>query len=107
MSDKLNIGKPEDVKKVKLGHEVKKIEELNDIREIMKTAVGRRFIHRLLTLCGVQRSCVGEDEFKTYFYLGMRNVGLRLTNDILDSDEELYLKMLLENRAKKEERANE
>lgn len=107
MSEKLNVGKPEDVKRHDANRTAKRLAELSDIRELMKLPVGRRFMYRLLADCGVQRSCVGDDEFKTYFYLGMRNVGLRLTNDILDSGEELYLKMLLENRAKSKEKKEE
>lgn len=74
--------------------------ELEDIRFILQTSQGRRFVWRYLTLCGVfETSFTGSSE--TFFKEGQRNVGLKLLADINDAEAEAFVVMMRE--AKKQE----
>jgi hypothetical protein len=67
-------------------------QEKNDLRFILSTDQGRRFIWKQLQLCGVFKSSfTGSSE--TYFLEGQRNIGLKLLADVMDADPESYLKM--------------
>ena len=77
-------------------------QELDDIRELMATALGRRIMWRLLAMSGVYRlSYTGNSE--TYFREGQRSVGLRLIADIHEACPEAYVEMLKEHRDGRDE----
>jgi hypothetical protein len=66
--------------------------ELNDLRVVMSSPEGRRFIWRWLGMCGVFRTSF-ETNARIYFNEGQRDIGLRLTAEITEADEALYLQM--------------
>lgn len=71
--------------------------ELNDLRFLLSTDQGRRFVWRYLEICGVYKSSfTGSSE--TFFLEGQRNIGLKLIADIMDADPEAYIKMQKQNR---------
>lgn len=79
--------------KVKMGRE----QEVNDLKFILATEQGRRFMWRYLEMCGVYRtSFTGSSE--TYFLEGQRNIGLKLIADIVEADPDAYLKMIKANK---------
>lgn len=66
-----------------------------DLRRVMGSESGRRFINRLLSRCGVYRSSfTGNSE--TFFREGARNVGLFLLAEIQAHCAEEFLTMLKE-----------
>lgn len=74
--------------KEKLGRE----RELNDLKFLLSSEQGRRFVWRYLELCGVFKSSfTGSSE--TFFLEGQRNIGLKLLADVMEADPESYIKM--------------
>lgn len=73
-----------------------KKQELADLRLILDTKSGRRFIWKYLGICGVFRSSfTGNSE--TFFKEGQRNVGLQLMAEVHEADIEMYALMSKEN----------
>lgn len=71
--------------------------ELNDVRFILSSQEGRRFLWRYLEKCKVfETSFTGNST--TFFNEGMRNVGLMLIADINEAEPEAYLKMMNESK---------
>ena len=92
-----NASDPAQVKeaaqKVKYGRE----QELNDVRTILATREGLRFMWRYLTECGIfKTSMTGSSQ--TFFLEGRRDVGLRLLADVNEADPEAYFRMLSEDK---------
>ena len=76
-------------------------DELADVRAILATKEGRRFVWRYLTECSVfKTSFTGNSQ--TFFNEGERNVGLKLMADVNDADPEAYIAMLREAKLKGE-----
>lgn len=83
--------------KVKRGRE----RELEDVRYVLSSAQGRRFMWRYLNGCGLfESSFTGNST--TFFKEGERNVGLRLMADINDSNPDAYVSMIKENKENKD-----
>lgn len=74
--------------------------DLEDMRFILETAQGRRFIWRQLGECGVFKSSFTGNS-TTFFNEGRRDVGLKLMADVMDAKPDAYLQMAEE--AKREE----
>lgn len=66
---------------------------MSDIKKVMATAEGRRFINELLGFCGVYQSSAGEinDILRQE---GKRQVGLFLLGMIQESDRNMLYKMM-------------
>ena len=72
------IAKDDQIKRTR-----KKQRELNDLRDILSTPQGRRYIWKLWGLTGVFRaSYVPKDANLTAFKEGQRDIGLALLQDI-------------------------
>jgi hypothetical protein len=70
-------------------------QELSDLRVILATTCGRRFVWSLLSKCGLYES--GWDpSAKIHFNAGRRQVGLELMADIASADEHAFLVMMTE-----------
>lgn len=64
----------------------------NDLRYVLASDQGKRFIWGLLEACGIFKSSfTGSSE--TYFLEGQRNIGLKLLADVMKTDPEAYIKM--------------
>jgi len=72
-------------------------QKLDDIKEVLSTEAGRRFVWRMLDFCGVFKSSLA-DEHMIYFNEGIRNVGLRLLEDITLVGLDAYMLILKENQ---------
>jgi len=65
-----------------------------DVRSILKTEYGKRFIWRLLGKCGIhQLGVVMDNPNATYFNAGMRNIGNTLLAQVLEIKPESYVEM--------------
>lgn len=73
-------------------------EEINDLRAVLSSVSGRRFIWRLLERGGVFRSSFNaESDSYTAFNEGRRNLGLLVLNDILEADLDAFTLMQRES----------
>lgn len=73
-------------------------EETNDLRAVLSSVSGRRFIWRLLERGGVFRSSFNaESDSYTAFNEGRRNLGLLVLNDILEADLDAFTLMQRES----------
>lgn len=75
----------------------RRVAEGEDLRRVMSTASGRRFVWGQLERAGVFRSSfTGNSE--TFFREGQRNIGLMLLADVNEFCPEQYLTMLMESK---------
>lgn len=70
--------------------------ELADVRFLLASPQGRRFIWRYLETCGMNKISFTGDPNWAVFNEGGRNVGLKLQADINEAEPEAYIKMLAE-----------
>jgi hypothetical protein len=75
--------------------------ELADVRSILGTAEGRRFVWRYLGLCRVFESSWSPSA-AIHFNEGQRDIGLRLLDDVTEANDESLIQMMRE--AKERER---
>lgn len=76
-----------------------------DLRFIMGSASGRRFVWRILETAGLYRSSfTGNSE--TFFREGMRNIGLQLVGQIHSVCPDQYAIMVKESQLDKESNGN-
>jgi len=68
-------------------------QELDDVKFVMSTAAGRRFMWRYLSECGVYQDPLSFDTNEVFFLKGRRSIGLSLTVDIHEADLDLYTTM--------------
>lgn len=105
MTDKppATVTAEEDAKPVKDSKKLKRLQEVEDLREVMSTPAGRRFVHRVLGLCGTFRlSFAGEQTHATAFNEGKRSVGNQLFAEVEAVSPNQFLNMLREaQRVKK------
>jgi len=71
---------------------------LRAIGKVMDTKEGRKVLYEVISMTGQHRTCMGKDPHETYFFLGQRNIGLKLTAILTEANQELYLKSLVENK---------
>ena len=70
-------------------HEELRKQDIRDLRALLRTREGARFLSRLFDLTRVfEISYVAGDAGATAFHEGARNVGLRVYADVLEADEE-------------------
>jgi len=94
-----NAADPQQVKEAAGKEKRVREHELNDIREVVNSAGGRRFVWRYLEICGVFRSSFTGNN-TTFFNEGHRNVGLKLLADLMEGCPERYIQMMTENKPK-------
>ncbi len=89
-----------DENQIKIDREKNKFKqdtEDNDLKFLLSSDQGRRFIWNMLEKCGVFKSSfTGSSE--TFFLEGQRNIGLKLMSDIMRVDPDSYLKMIKSNK---------
>lgn len=92
-----NASDPEQVKAGK--RKAKRISEraIADLKQVMDTPHGRRFIWGLLEYTGIYR-CSFTGNSTTFFNEGQRNVGLKYLNDVMTHCAEQYLQAMKENK---------
>ena len=71
--------------------------ELHDLRSVMDSVEGRRFVWRLLSQAGVFRTSFTGNS-TTFFNEGMRNMGLIVLADVQEACASQYLVMMNESK---------
>lgn len=92
-----NASDSEQVKGARLKEKHKNEREDLDIREVLSTLPGRRFVWRYLSRCGVFKSSYSHSGSEVYFNEGRRDIGLSLLGDIMRASPQSYLQMIKEN----------
>lgn len=80
--------------------------EVSDFKWIAGNKRGRRFLHRLLSQCGVWRTSFTGNS-TTFFNEGQRNIGLMVLALMNEHAPESHTLMLQEHKAAKHERRTE
>lgn len=80
--------------------------ELADLRELLKTEFGRRFVWRVLGYCKLF-SDIWDPSSRIHFNAGLQHVGNWLMAEITDADEEAIFLMMRENQARLKRQAIE
>lgn len=92
-----NAADPEQVEEAKKKQSYRRDDELNDIRTVLNTPAGRRFVWRLLEKCGVHRSIWSQSAL-IHYQSGQQDLGHFIESEIVDADENLLFIMMTENR---------
>lgn len=87
-----NAGDAEQVRRAGKEERFTRDEELNDLREVLSSERGRRFLWARLAKLGVNRS-VFITSSEIYYRSGRQDAGHELLADILAADSALYLQM--------------
>ena len=74
--------------------------ELEDLRWLLGHPQGRRIALRLLDMTGVFRSSFNHSGSVMAFNEGQRNVGLFLTDELLEANAKGYMKVIEEHRSR-------
>lgn len=72
--------------------------ELDDLRQVMNSKQGRRFMWRLLGKCGAMRQSFNTNGSIMSFNEGQRSIGIPLIADLMQHAPEKYAEMLKEHR---------
>lgn len=99
-----NAADPEQVKRAGQKEREARAWELTDLRQVLSTPQGRRFVWKYLCLCGVFRSSVDHDPNMVYFHEGRREIGLALMADVVEADPAAYQLMADEARLEEQKR---
>ena len=88
------------------GKKQKEVErqQIDDLRKILDSDHGRRFLWRLLVHCRINAS-VFEPNSKIAYNSGMQDVGHFVLGEIVKARPEAYLLMMQEHQEKKDETA--
>lgn len=73
----------------------KRRQEIEDLRAVVGSQNGARFVWKLLGECGVFRLSFHQSGSQTMFNEGMRNVGLNLMKDLTEASPEFVPNMML------------
>lgn len=89
-----------DPKQVKLAERKEKDlreQELADLRELLKTEAGRRFVWRVMGYCKFG-SDIWDPSSRIHFLAGLQHVGNWLLAEVTAADEEAFFLMMRENQ---------
>lgn len=75
---------------------IARLQQVDDMRWLLKTEQGRRFVWRLLEKAGIYRSTYSQDASHAAFLEGVRSVGLMVIADVFEADPDAYAMMLRE-----------
>lgn len=92
-----NASNPAELKKKEKQEEYLAKQEIDDIKHVLGSPGGRRFIWKYLSFAGVfQTSFTGNSQ--TFFNEGKRTVGLKLIDDITEANPDALTQMMKEAR---------
>ena len=96
-----NAADAEQVKKAALTEKQKSIQAANDLKYVLSSRQGRRFIWRVLCYCKMFES-IWRQSAEIHKLAGMQEVGLFLTGEIVKVDDEAYFTMMRESKQEAE-----
>lgn len=95
-----NISDPEQVKKSELKEKDKRKQELNDLRTLLSSVSGRRFVWRVLEECNTFGSVYSKDHSVTSYLSGKQDLGHFLMSEIISADPNLMIRLMKDNNRK-------
>ena len=95
-----NAANPQQVKAAAKKEETQRDRELNDLRHVLSSVQGRRFLWRMLGFCKVNGS-VWESSARIHYNSGQQDVGHHMLAEIIAADEDAYLNMMKESKGGK------
>ena len=103
MQDKgvYNAGDEESVKEKKTKTQLRKEQEVEELKQVLSTKVGRNVLWRVLAKCGIfEGTFTGNSN--TFFKEGRRSVGIEILADICKANDMAFINMQIEalNREK-------
>ena len=93
----VNVATDESVKEATKKETMIKNREKEDVVHVLSSRHGRRFVWKYLSICGVFKLSADNSGSWTYFNEGQRNIGLKLLNDINETDPANYILMMKEH----------
>ena len=80
----------------------------DDLRSVLKTVYGQRFISRLLISCGVHKAPIAlESKELTYLRIGMQQIGNAVLQEVMRLKPEVYAVMAKMNQEDEDARSRE
>lgn len=95
-----DAGSEDQVEKLKARDELKRKQQIEDLKALMGEIGGRTFAWRLLEQCGVYRSSFSSDPLLMAFDEGRRSIGLWLIAELAAVDPSLFALMQQEDRVR-------
>jgi len=95
-----SISDEKEVKRAERKEKDLRKQELNDIRTVLSNASGRRFLWRILSKCNTFNSVYTKDENRVFYNSGQQDIGHFLMAEVVETDENLLLKMMKDNQTK-------
>lgn len=92
----MSQAKFEERREKQLAAKSKKEQRLDDLRVILGSAPGRRYIKGMLEFHGVFQTTPGTNNVEIYKAMGKRDAGLRIYGEIAEADAELAQKLFVE-----------
>lgn len=92
-----NAGDEEQVKKAVSRDKARRDIELSDLKFLLQTPQGRRFIWRVLTHCKVFGS-VWTSSAQIHYFSGQQDVGHFLMAEVCAANEDAFLQMMKESK---------
>lgn len=102
MTDQYDAGDPVQYKKRKTKTQLKREQELEELKLVMSSPQGRAFLWRLLAKTGLYEE-VFTGNSTTFYKCGKQAIGLWLLGEITSSDKLAYIKMQQEALNRDEE----
>lgn len=99
-----NAADPEQVQASKKRERHEGIQNIEDVRAMLRTGFGRRFLWRYLSNCNVFNALQGPLPH-IHFEEGYRQVGLQIMDDIIEANPEALVEMMSAANAKAKEEA--
>lgn len=93
-----NVADEKQIKDASIKEKIGRDREIADLQTILATVQGRRFVWRYLEFCGIFETSFSPSGSQTFFAEGRRTVGLKLIDDITDSNDEALILMMRENK---------
>ena len=79
-----------------------RMREIDDIKAILATPQGRRFLWRMMGFCGITESVFTGKNASTHYRAGKQDVGHFVLGEIVEAAPERYLEMMKENQKENE-----
>lgn len=93
----LDLSDPTNVRDAEREEKELRKRELNDIRTLLSNASGCRFAWRLLEHCKTFSSIYSKEVSQMAYHSGQQDLGHFLISEIIEADENLFLKLMKNN----------
>lgn len=92
------INDKKQVKTAEQLEEIKRRQQLNDIRTLLSSASGRRFVWRLLEKCNTFASVYSQNPSDMSYLSGQQDLGHFIMSEVVTADEHLMFKLMKEQK---------